>query len=316
MKKLLLAGLLLCASWGVASYAQDTCEYKQELNAFETNPRYKDIFDEEIHSSLQSIQTDIETYKQISFFQRAIRFMFFTLDVVVVTPVTMPRLYSFIDAICKDKGIETPTIFIAKNRGFLNAAASKLLISSGAIVIGKKLIHDCSDKEIEAIAAHELGHIVYNHVNKGILLSALSYYAIKWSKQYLCNYSDNNFDWNAYYLATFMTGCATSKRFEREADHFACEATGTGEGIVAFFERLKDKEQAEEKCFDTTYRLVQESYPEITYSDYCRLMFRYYLAKTGHLIGKGFQWIADNTPLGSHPSHDERIETARQYDQA
>lgn len=44
-----------------------------------------------------------------------------------------------------------------------------------------------------------------------------------------------------------------------------------------------------------------------------RLMLRYYVAKTGHVIGNGFKWLYHNTPLGAHPSPEARIKYTQEY---
>lgn len=309
----LLAFVISCSS--VISHGDSMFTYREEFKAFETNPRYRAIFDEDAHSSVKDIQADVENYKELSLFQRMVRFVFFGLEVVVATSETMPKLHGFVEAICKDQAIKAPSIFIAKNRGFFNAAAQKLLVSSGAIVIGQKLLEETSDKELQGVVAHELGHIVHNHVNKGILVSIGSYYGTKWVKQYLFGAPDNNsFDWVAYFLALdVVVPCLINKRFEKEADEFAYRVTNNGEGLIEFFEHLEKKEQAVDNDFDATQAIVRDNYPKIGYADYYWLMARYYKAKVGHNIGKFFSWIYHNTPLGAHPAHADRIKAVKDH---
>lgn len=313
LRSLFLLACIVSFSSGI-THGDATYAYREEFKAFQTNPHYKVVFDKDANGSLKSIQADVEIYKDLSYFQRLIRFAFSGLEIVIVKPETMPKLYSFIDTICKDQGIETPTIFIAQNRGFFNATASKLLTSSGTMVIGQKLLEETSDKELQGIMAHELGHIVYNHMNKTILISIGSYYGTKWIRQYFFNVPDQGFDLSAHLMAVnFIAPCIINKRFEREADEFAYKVTNNGEGLVEFFEHLEKKEQSEDNDFDATKALVKDNYSKIGFTDYYWLMTRYYLAKAGHNIGKGFAWVYHNTPLGAHPAHEDRIKAAQEY---
>ncbi len=294
--------------------AAATFSYREEFKAFETNPRYRVIFDKEANSSLRAIQSAVQNYKELSFFQRMVRTAFFGFEVVVATPETMPKLHGFIAGICESQAVETPTVFIAKNKGLFNAAASKLLASSGAIVISQKLIEETTDKELQGVVAHELGHIVYNHINKRIVISIGSYYVAKWAKEYITGTQSNAFDDAAYYIGLLVIApCLINKRFEKEADEFAYRVTDNGEGLIEFFEHLEKIEEALDNDFDATKAIVQENYSNIGFLDYSWLMARYYLSKTGHNIGKGFAWVYHHTPLGAHPTHEDRIKAAQEY---
>lgn len=336
LRNIFLLVVFICFT-PVQSQGDATFAYRQEFKAFETNPHYRAIFDEDAHVGLKDIQADVENYKQLSFLQRCVRFAFLGLEVVVVTPETMPMLYGFIDTICKEQRIKTPTVFIAKDRGFFNAGAQKLLVSSGAIVIGKKLLEETSDKELQGVVAHELGHIVHNHVNKSILINYLSFFITNSALQYIFNRSNLQIGLhlNLQYkmsiykisidvlpLITFyitskiapcIVSCIINKRFEKQADEFAYRVTDNGEGVIEFFEHLKKKEQSLENDFDGTYFTIKDNKAKIGYLDYYYLMARYGFAKAWHMIDKGYRWIYHNTRLGAHPSHENRIKAAKEY---
>src|SRR5579871_6783746 len=103
-----LSGLLIASHCMVS--AGNHGVYYNELKAFKKAPATKEMFDEWADSGLAKIQRDIITYKNLTFFQRAVRSLFFMFDVVVATPETLPRLYEYVDGICKKAQIETPTI--------------------------------------------------------------------------------------------------------------------------------------------------------------------------------------------------------------
>lgn len=320
LRNIFLLTAVMCFT---STHSQETATfaYRQELKAFENNPRYRAIFDEDAHRDLKDIQADVENYKDLSLPQRIVRFgIFLGFEVVAITPETMPTLYAFVDTICKEQRIETPTVFIAKDRGLFNAFAQKLLVSSGAIVISKKLLEETTDRELQAVVAHELGHIVHNHVNKGILIWLASYWGTVYAWEYFLG-KPNAQDLRSCLavvcaqsvIALCVDACIINKRFEKEADEFAYKVTNNSEGLIEFFEHIKNKEQSVENDFAATLAIVKDNKAKIGYSDYYYLMFRYYMAKTRHVIGSGFKWIYHNTPLGAHPSHDDRIKAAKEY---
>ena len=109
----------------------DTHNYVAEFKAFKKNPYYKTMFDEEAVPGLKEIRKDIENYKQLSLFQRFVRFLFIALDGVVITKEGMPTLYVYIENLCRRKGITMPTVFINTGKGFFNAAAQKFSRAQG-----------------------------------------------------------------------------------------------------------------------------------------------------------------------------------------
>ena len=326
----ILSGLLITSHMMVS--AGNHGIYYSELKALKKASATKEMFDEDAHFGLATIQRDIAIYKNLTGFQRFVRDTFLKFDVIIVTPETLPKLYEYVDGICKKAQIVTPTIFITRQDGFFNAAAQKLLMSSGAIIIGQKLMHDVSDDALEAIVAHEIGHIKHNHVNKTLALITLSV-ALYFG---LCELLDLNgvmvssLDTPSERFATVgglvakqyavLTGCLLmpsliiNKYFEKQADEFACKDNDKSEGLIKFFELLLQKEELREEEFVTIYNLLQENKANLTFSDYYfDLIIRYYMAKFGHNIGKVRKYIYHNTFLGAHPSHQARIDAAKQY---
>lgn len=286
-------------------YAQEPRIYQQELKALKQSATYKIIFDEEdLPLGLHGIQRDIKNYKELSFFQRLVRSAFLNLDVIVVTPTAMPKLYSHIDRICTENAIATPTIFITTWNGFFNAAAQKLFISSGGIIIGQKLLDEISDRELEAVIAHEIGHIKHDHVNKTLLILFPTCFILKYISK--CNTI------TAFLLSQVITDFIINKRFEKQADLFACE-TNNGQGLIEFFERLEQKDEAEDISFTDTYSLLCETKDNFSLRDYYLLHIRYKLSKMLHNINKGVKWVYHNTPYGAHPSAQARIAAAQEY---
>jgi Zn-dependent protease with chaperone function len=319
--------LSLCFSIvGTAAAARNIGEnrYLQELKVFKKSSEHELMFDEDADAGLASIQKTLEIYKDLSYLQRLARFVFFMFDPVIVTAATMPQLYAYVDCISKNAGIETPTIFITSDKhGFFNAAAAKLFTSSGGIIIGQKMIYETTEVELEAVIAHEIGHIQRNHVNKILALQFGCFFGAKIaieSYQALTNSSNYPYNQNQSWARTWLPIIAffygpsfiINKRYEKEADFFAFE-NGGARGIADLFQYLLDREAKDDRDFDIVYAKLQADKSKIAYSDYLHLMFCYYLNKGGHNFNKFLRYIFHHTPLGAHPSHEERIRAAQDY---
>lgn len=310
--------LLVLVSVSLKSAEQNTQNYRQEFKVFKKSSDYKTIFDSESPASLKGIQRDLENFKELSFLQRLVHMGFLSADTVIITPVMMPTFYAYIDGLCKQTGIKTPVIFITTGEGFFNAAATKLLMSSGAIIIGQKLLLEISDQELEAVLAHEIGHIKFNHINKILLTSVpLTIAAYVVAFKYLINPHDNFASQLAkiYYsllTSSVITALIINKRFEKQADQFACE-TQHAQGIIGFFETILKKDTSREECFIQTYDKLLNDKTKLSYRDYLVLRLRYGLARTGDMLDRGFKFVYYNTPLGAHPSPEVRIEAAQEY---
>jgi len=299
----------------VMAFPMQAGVYKQEFEALkERKPIVFSDRDPFVNSSLVKIQKDIENYKELRFIQRLARFPMFAMDGYVVTAESMPKLYSYVETMCANQGIKMPTIFVSTKKGFFNAAAAKFFMSSGGIIVGHDLILDSSDQELEAIVAHEIGHIKHNHVNKILLVkvSATCVLLGLFTKFLKKNLTVVHHLALAQ-LSSLLTSLIIGKKFEKEADKFACHEMCKEEGLIEFFENLLKKEAQQDKDFDDTYILLKESKSSIEFSDYLGLHFNYYFAKSGHKLNKAYKWLYYHTPFGQHPSCQERIKSARRY---
>lgn len=308
--------------------------YYQELKGLKVNQQTKVMFDKDANQALSMIQRDMITIKELSWFQRFVRSGLLELDVVVVTEEIMPKLYGYVKDVCKHGHMSMPVIFITRKEGFFNAFALKLLMSTGSIVIGQKLLKESSDQELEAIIAHEIGHIKCNHSNTLLALGAANLTAIGLLMLYFYQEGDilavNTIDqqgnpvqyYNCYRLLLKLYGISSlvstisaflvNKRFEKEADLFACQF-GKSQGIIDFFELMKQKEQERDDEFVITDDILQKNKDDFSFNDYGMFLIRYYLAKIGHECGKFVKYIYHETPLGAHPSHQARIDAAKKY---
>src|SRR5204863_3535554 len=69
--------------------------------------------------------------------------------------------------------------------------------------------------------------------------------------------------WLKYYAITnglfIINRLIENKKFEKEADEFACKVVGKSEGLIQFFEYLLAKEKAREDEFITIYNVLQSN---------------------------------------------------------
>lgn len=292
--------------------------YLQELNAFKNLPEYQIVFDEDANSGLKNIRRDLENYNHLTFLQKWIHLSLLGVDSIVVTDQTMPKLHNYVAEICASHNIKLPTIFITQNKGFLNAFAQNY----GAIVIGQKMIMTVSDAELEAIIAHELGHIKHHHAGKTTLISLAvgisAYYA---SKKLIFRYLPEVNPINKSIAAQYTTLAVTNicvpliinKRFEKQADEFAYKSMNKGVGLVDFFERTENIDQARDAEFSTVKTAIAANSAKLSMYDEYELKLRYYMAVAGYKFNKTYRWIYYNTPYGAHPSPQARIRAVKNY---
>ena len=323
LRNSLVPVLMFCSSFSLAAQQQEFI-YRQELKDFKNIPQYKTVFNEDSNIVLRAVNRDVEIYKQLTPLERLARFVFLALNVVVVTPETMPKLYSYVNDLCLTHDVALPTIFLTiDEKGFFNAAAQKLLTSTGGIVIGQELLNKTTDAELEAVIAHEIGHIKYNHVNRMIAISLGSYIAVRAALNHCLNpvsvhsrtYVMDSISrvYVTLALSNLISNCIINKRFEKEADEFAYKVAGHGPGLIEFFEHLEAREESYQQDFVTTAQLLTENKSKLETLDYMDLCMGYYLAKFGNSLMNGAKWVYHNTPLGAHPAHEVRIAAAQAY---
>jgi Zn-dependent protease with chaperone function len=195
--------------------------------------------------------------------------------------------------------------------GYLNAAAKKLLLSSGAIILEKKLVKEATDEELEAVIAHEIGHIKYNHVNRaiawrvGLLATSAIALGAAIAKE------DGRFA--AIPVAMLLWSMFTSKSFEKQADRFAYEAMDKGEGLIEFFRHVLRERKKIEDDFLMVDNSLKQSKSKMGFLPYLDVRLGYGLTRFYHSIDKFRYWLHENTFLGSHPSPEERIKSVEKY---
>lgn len=306
--------LALFCFGSISLCAVDTHVYKQEFQTFKSLPQFQRAFNENANYAMGTLCADIETRKQLSFMYRALFYPILS-DCILISRETMPALYGYVESVCAQHSIKIPYIFISRDvsskKGLFNAFVSKLLLSAGCVVIGQRLLLDASDAALEAVIAHELGHVKYNHVNKIIALRL----AVLAFLHYMdpCNSQDVLKATAKAYQAIVLADILIGKRFEKQADCFSYKTVGKAEGCKAFFNDLINREKVYNDDFKKTYALLQQAKPELTLTDSALLTTRYYCNSFFNVLRRASLWLAYHTPLDPHPSPEARLKTVESY---
>lgn len=335
IRNILLSAALLFS--GIANAQEVTAPeitktqvYKEEFEALKQDPKFKDLFDEELNGVSHQFERAIQICKAIpSRWQRFTCGVFVQFDVIAITPEMMPELYAFIASVAQKAGVSTPSIFISLNEGVFNAAAAKILGGTGGIIIFQKMLNEVPDKPLEAILAHEIGHIKGQHSNKklALMLPALAAsicvaykgFNVLWEKTGLDKLIAESIqarilDYQLRMAAlggtmTLIYGLVIGKRFERQADQFACEA-GYAQGLIEGMKIFEEKEKKFDAEILATNDKLLAAQSELTPDDFNGLQQE--MMVTNWRI-KFNRWIHENTPFEEHPSNADRIAAAQAY---
>jgi Zn-dependent protease with chaperone function len=300
--------VLLCGLIAPISVLAEST-YWQEFKALKENPAYSVVFDKEASVWTRILSKDIHNAKHVGYWGRFVRPLIS--HGIIVTEQTMPALYGYVDTLCKNNGLETPTVVVTWYKGFWNAAAQKLLAASGAIIIGQDLLKECSKEVVEGIVAHEIGHIKHNHINQLVavqLTETIARYMIL-MRGYGLTFTQSMVA--SIFIPDVLTPLLIGKRFEWEADNFACEQAGSEEGLIASCEELERKMAKRDADLELIRAQLENDSIGIEKADLDDLKWRHYMATWGRSWDKAWMWVYHNTPYGPHPSNEARIENAK-----
>lgn len=240
---------------------------------------------------------------------------------VAINSQLLPKLHALVERICVANNMAVPKIFISIHEHFFNAAANRLLLYQGNIIIGKELLEELSDQMLEGIIAHELGHVKYNHINKTLALNcALSYTLLCMVKYFNGNKKPNLGFFQGILLGQLVMTCAQlliGKRFEKQADEFAYKNAQRGPGLLKALcymgHRSAQKNRAHEAALTQAYMEIESAAPSISGQHYLNLRIMYALRKLLFNVNETYRWVYHNTRLGPHPSFEERERAIQEY---
>src|SRR6266850_772379 len=150
-------------------------------------------------------------------------------------PLQASPLRQRLEAICQRCGLRYRNIMLWQTDfSMANAAVIGLLPGWRYVLLSDRLLETMTDREIEAVFAHELGHIVHNHMMWFVVFFAILVFASLGPGQLLERWLDHRLpQWliASYALGVIWMGIVTgatiillgylSRRLERQADVFA-----------------------------------------------------------------------------------------------
>lgn len=336
MRNLLLSLAIIFVGSAQADQAE-TQNYKQEFTQLKENPDLAHLFEKDIYPGAHTIEKQIQNYAAIpNRWHRLACALFLSFDVIVATSDNMPQLHAFVGELAKKTEIKNPYIFITIQESAVNAVAAKFLKGIGGILIDQKSLMTFTDKQLEAVIAHEMGHIKFEHTNKAIALMIPTFFAslylshkvMTFAKSYLPDNEICNWGYWAgghlryiglheYTLGLVSAGAMTylakaliiGKKYEKQADTFAYE--------MGYAQDLKEVmgvfEQQYQKC-DAHLMAVNEKIvahqADLTVEDFNELKNGVMGQKMVLLF---LRWLQEKTPLIPHPSNADRIAAAQAY---
>src|SRR4029077_19888557 len=92
---------------------------------------------------------------------------------MAITRNDMPKLSAYTEQLSEKMGIATPLVMLDFASEKENAFASGITPNHGFIIITASLLELLEDDEIEAIIAHEFGHVYKAHALKKMALATI-----------------------------------------------------------------------------------------------------------------------------------------------
>jgi len=191
------------------------------------------------------------------FFQRQLIFSFS--GAKPITRQEHPEIYNIVENLCISRGLPTPKIWII-NQEWMNAFALGRRTSDSRIVFTTGLLEKLDKREIEAVAAHELTHII-NKDTLLMLVIVLYIWAISIIGEILIRTGRGK--WNGkgknilpliglalmilWYLLYPLIRLAISRKREYLADAGSVQLTKDNQAMISALKKINQKPEIELK---------------------------------------------------------------------
>jgi len=251
------------------------------------------------------------------FFQKDI--MFWLSGAKAITRKENPELYNIVENLCISKWLPMPKIAIM-NEPWMNAFATWWKWDDSWIAFTSGLLQNLDKKEIEAVAGHELTHLI----NKDSMLMYVAYVfvgAITLVWQYLLRFnssisssSENSWRsgswlaifWIAFYLLWYLfyplIRLAISRKREYMADLGSVELTKDNQSMISALRKISNNSYvANANSWISAFFIAE---PKVSRDDVSQYWIRNQ-ASNGKKIRTSI-W-------DSHPSIDDRIEKLQSF---
>ncbi len=167
-----------------------------------------------------------------------------------VTRTEEYEIYNIVENLCISRGLVTPKIWIIEDNS-LNAFATWWTPKSSWVVFSRWLINKLDKKEIEAVAAHELTHIINWDVKNMVIINVfiwaiwtIGYFLMRtWSSRSSSKWKNPLFIlWIMLYLASIfllpLINLAISRKKEYLADAWAVSLTKDNEAMISALQKI------------------------------------------------------------------------------
>jgi heat shock protein HtpX len=169
-----------------------------------------------------------------------------------VSRADAPDLHSMVDRLCALAAIPKPKLAVAELPA-PNAFTVGVLRSQSTIAVASSLLDRLEPKEVEAVIAHELGHVAHRDA---AVVTAASLFPIAGAFLGRWRFGDRDYttrkrDWREYLLWPFemilavtlylfgsLLTLAISRYREFDADRFSAVVTGTPEHLMSALQKL------------------------------------------------------------------------------
>lgn len=232
----------------------------------------------------------------------------------------LPKLHQFVENLCKKNNIDKPFIVVPPNKNDINAAACKIFRENGVIFIFPELINSTNDEELEAVIAHEIGHIKHNHINKILAFQIPTIVCTAIAFHKLLSHCISNVDLNKLVKekteligqglkvqSSVILGILTcailrklifGKKFEQQADKFAMDH-GHANGLKSIMAKTNNQ-----LSFDDTLKYIEDNKAFLSQGDYNKFIRLWQQAVNENSSAEYWD---------EHPTHEERIKAAEEY---
>jgi hypothetical protein len=303
--------------------------YAQAYTQLQESADYKELFDQTIQESVRSIARDLQNAKVAQTLACSNPLMVGYLDGIIISPTTMPRLYAYVAALSQEHGLDTPTIIVARNESYLKSMSRRDLVASRVIVIAQSLLQELPDVELEALIAHQIGRLKYEHaakiffMNTAIIvgstannfISAISHQnavnmgngsiinpvlaiALRVPKQLLISHSLDQIVVNY-------------KNQEKGADRFVCEI-GKGPALMRALKHMQAESNKEAADLDAVKKSITNEKSTLSTFAHARLVAYHSMVQTVRDIGRAYASLCNSGWLGYGSSVEDRIAFIKQ----
>lgn len=242
--------------------------------------------------------------------------MFWLSGAKAITRKENPEVYNIVENLCITKWLPMPKIAIM-NEPWMNAFATGWKKDDSWIAFTSGLLQNLDKREIEAVAWHELTHLI----NRDSLLMYVAYifvWVVTLVWQYILRvwYSTSSSKKNSWififgvaflvlwYLFYPLVRLAISRKREYMADLGSVELTRDNQSMISALRKISNNSYvAKANTWISSFFIAEPKVP-VSYLNTAEYWMKNYASK---------DWKTKTSIWDSHPSIDDRIERLQSY---